>query len=84
MGHRCCFTPLRGADRRALLPMCLALHVVVASWENNSVHGRCPKRLFSTYTSPEHDLPEAYEEQAFAGVRWRIRGRTLAHGGHDR
>ncbi len=24
-------------------------------------------------------LPEAYEEQAFAGVRWRIRGRTLAH-----
>jgi hypothetical protein len=33
-------------------------------------------------------LPEAYEEQAFAGVRWRIRGRTLAHvvtidDGHD-
>ena len=24
-------------------------------------------------------LPEAYEEQPFAGVRWRIRGRTLAH-----
>ena len=24
-------------------------------------------------------LPEAYEEQAFAGVRWRIRGNTLAH-----
>jgi hypothetical protein len=24
-------------------------------------------------------LPEAYEEQAFTGVRWRIRGRTLAH-----
>ena len=24
-------------------------------------------------------LPEAYEEQAFAGVRWRIRGSTLAH-----
>jgi hypothetical protein len=24
-------------------------------------------------------LPEAYEERAFAGVRWRIRGRTLAH-----
>jgi hypothetical protein len=24
-------------------------------------------------------LPEAYEEQAFAGVRWRIRTRTLAH-----
>lgn len=24
-------------------------------------------------------LPEANEEQAFAGVRWRIRGRTLAH-----
>lgn len=24
-------------------------------------------------------LPEAYEEQAFAGLRWRIRGRTLAH-----
>ena len=24
-------------------------------------------------------LPEAYEEQAFAGVRWRIRGRTLVH-----
>ena len=23
-------------------------------------------------------LPEAYEEQAFAGVRWRIRTRTLA------
>ncbi len=24
-------------------------------------------------------LPEAYEEQPFEGVRWRIRGRTLAH-----
>jgi hypothetical protein len=24
-------------------------------------------------------LPKAYEEQAFAGVRWRIRGSTLAH-----
>ena len=24
-------------------------------------------------------LPEAHEEQAFAGVRWRIRGNTLAH-----
>lgn len=24
-------------------------------------------------------LPEAYEEQPFAGVRWRIRGSTLAH-----
>ena len=24
-------------------------------------------------------LPEAYEESAFAGVRWRIRGRTLVH-----
>lgn len=24
-------------------------------------------------------LPEAYEEQAFAGVRWRIRDSTLAH-----
>ena len=24
-------------------------------------------------------LPEAYEEQAFTGVRWRIRGSTLAH-----
>jgi hypothetical protein len=24
-------------------------------------------------------LPEAYEETAFAGVRWRIRGRTLVH-----
>jgi hypothetical protein len=24
-------------------------------------------------------LPEAYEERAFAGVRWRIRGSTLAH-----
>jgi YjbR len=24
-------------------------------------------------------LPEAYEEQAWAGTRWRIRGRTFAH-----
>jgi hypothetical protein len=24
-------------------------------------------------------LPEAYEERAHAGFRWRIRGRTLAH-----
>jgi len=24
-------------------------------------------------------LPEAYEEQAFTGVRWRIRTRTLVH-----
>jgi hypothetical protein len=24
-------------------------------------------------------LPETSEEQAFAGVRWRVRGRTLAH-----
>jgi hypothetical protein len=24
-------------------------------------------------------LPETYEEQAWAGTRWRIRGRTFAH-----
>lgn len=24
-------------------------------------------------------LPEAYEEQAWTGVRWRVRGRTFAH-----
>ena len=24
-------------------------------------------------------LPEAYEEQAWVGVRWRIRERTFAH-----
>lgn len=24
-------------------------------------------------------LPEAYEEQAYTGVRWRIRGNTLVH-----
>ena len=24
-------------------------------------------------------LPEAYEDQPYAGVRWRIRGRTLVH-----
>jgi hypothetical protein len=24
-------------------------------------------------------LPEAYEEQPYAGFRWRIRGQTLAH-----
>ena len=24
-------------------------------------------------------LPEAYEEQPFAGFRWRVRGNTLAH-----
>jgi hypothetical protein len=24
-------------------------------------------------------LPEAYEEQAFTGIRWRIRTRTLVH-----
>ena len=24
-------------------------------------------------------LPEAYEEDAWTGVRWRIRGRTFAH-----
>jgi hypothetical protein len=24
-------------------------------------------------------LPEAHEEQAFTGVRWRIRGQTLVH-----
>jgi hypothetical protein len=25
------------------------------------------------------ELPEAYEEQAWTGTRWRIRGRTFAH-----
>ncbi len=24
-------------------------------------------------------LPEAYEEQAWVGTRWRVRGRTFAH-----
>ena len=24
-------------------------------------------------------LPDAYEEDAWTGVRWRIRGRTFAH-----
>ena len=25
------------------------------------------------------ELPEAYEEQAWVGTRWRVRGRTFAH-----
>ena len=25
------------------------------------------------------ELPEAYEEQAWVGIRWRVRGRTFAH-----
>ena len=38
-----------------------------------------PVEIVSRVRAACAHLPEAYEEQAFAGVRWRIRGNTLAH-----
>jgi YjbR len=38
-----------------------------------------PATILSHVRSACAHLPEAYEETAFAGTRWRIRTRTLAH-----
>ena len=38
-----------------------------------------PVEIVQRFRAACAHLPEAYEEQAFAGVRWRIRGSTLAH-----
>jgi predicted DNA-binding protein (MmcQ/YjbR family) len=38
-----------------------------------------PRRIITKLRSVCHGLPEAYEEQAWAGTRWRIRKRTFAH-----
>ena len=37
-----------------------------------------PSAIVSRVRAACAQLPEAYEEQAFRGVRWRIRGATLA------
>lgn len=38
-----------------------------------------PTDLVALLRSVCADLPEAYEEAAWTGVRWRVRGRTFAH-----
>ena len=38
-----------------------------------------PGRIVAKLRSICRNLPEAYEEQAWAGTRWRIRKRTFAH-----
>jgi hypothetical protein len=62
-----------GADGRCIL----ADHAVVASWGDDRV--RRGARIDRSARAACAHTPEAYEEQAFAGVCWRIRGRTLAH-----
>ena len=41
--------------------------------------GDVPEEILASIRSVCLDLPEAYEEQAWTGTRWRIRGRTFAH-----
>ena len=38
-----------------------------------------PPGILAELRSACLDLPDAYEEQAWAGTRWRIRKRTFAH-----
>lgn len=38
-----------------------------------------PEHLVAEVRAACAHLPEAYEEQAFEGVRWRIRGNTAVH-----
>ena len=42
-------------------------------------HADVPDAILRRVRAACAHLPEAYEEQAYAGTRWRIRGRTLAH-----
>ncbi len=42
-------------------------------------HSDVPSPIVRRVRAACAHLPEAYEEQAFEGVRWRIRGSTLAH-----
>jgi hypothetical protein len=42
-------------------------------------YGDVPSAIVRHIRTACAHLPEAYEEQAFEGVRWRIRGRTLVH-----
>ena len=43
-----------------------------------SKHVEVPPAIVRRVRSACAHLPEAYEEEAFRGVRWRIRGATLA------
>jgi YjbR protein len=54
------------------------MNVVVSSWTMTE-YAEVPETVVGQVRAACAHLPEAYEEQAFAGVRWRIRGRTLAH-----
>ena len=42
-------------------------------------YGEVPAEIVRRVRAACRHLPEAYEERAFTGVRWRIRGRTLVH-----
>ncbi len=42
-------------------------------------HADVPPELLAELRSVCLGLPEAYEEQAWVGTRWRIRTRTFAH-----
>ena len=42
-------------------------------------HADVPLEMVTEIGSVCLDLPEAYEEPAWVGTRWRIRGRTFAH-----
>ena len=44
-----------------------------------SEHADVPREILAKLSAICLGLPEAYEEQAWVGTRWRIRKRTFAH-----
>ena len=48
-------------------------------WELMDAELSIPAEVVAELRSMCLGLPEAYEEQAWVGTRWRIRGRTFAH-----
>ena len=42
-------------------------------------HAEVPRRIAAKLRRVALDLPDAYEEQAWVGTRWRVRNHTFAH-----
>lgn len=52
---------------------------IARRWELMDAELSIPVEAVAELRSICLDLPEAYEEQAWVGTRWRSRGRTFAH-----
>ena len=77
--NRVTFATRKGARaRQDCRSHCAESAFVIGSWAVTR-YTEVPATIVQHVRAACAHLPEAYEEQAFAGVRWRIRTRTLVH-----